>query len=76
MASCAEDEEYSDVDFWGGESPRLLSRSPPPQLEQQPELPSEVDESEDESEEEDEDMLDEDEDEGDELDRMDIIGHR
>ncbi|KAL9129088.1 MAG: hypothetical protein Q9217_002360 [Psora testacea] len=74
-----EEEEYSDVDFWGGESPRLLSKSPPERPEHHMALDEvEEDETEEESEEEDDDqdMLDDEGEEGDDLDQMEIFGHR
>ena len=77
------DDDYSDVDFWGGESPRTMSRSPPSQRVPNNPLNDAADvESEEESEgyEDDEEMLDNDDDddetEGDELSRMEIFGHR
>ena len=80
-------DDYSDVDFWGGESPRLLSRSPPNRPDGVGALDeAEDDESGDESEDydDDADMLDNDNDddddddeaEGDELSRMELFGHR
>ncbi|KAL9626535.1 MAG: hypothetical protein Q9164_007857, partial [Protoblastenia rupestris] len=80
MASDDGEEEYSDVDFWGGESPRLLSRSPPRVPGDEMAIDDVVEESEDEDDDEDTDMLDDDdeegEDESDGLDRMEIFGHR
>ena len=68
------DEEESDVEFWGGESPRTHQRSP------RSEHDMAIDDSgdeEDEEDSEDEDMSDEaEEDEADEYNRMEIFGHR
>ena len=80
MASDDDEEEYSDVDFWGGESPRLLSRSPQRVPRDEMAIDDIVEESEDEDDDEDTDMLDDEEEEGEDesdgLDRMEIFGHR
>ncbi|KAG8528070.1 uncharacterized protein KY384_006986 [Bacidia gigantensis] len=88
MSSDSND-EYSDVDFWGGESPHLLSHSPTRRPDDA--MPLDDEETEEESgEDEDDDMVDDDDDEdnddgedeeGEEgtelsLDRMEIFGHR
>ena len=68
------DGDESDVEFWGGESPRAHQRSPP--LEHDMAVDDSGDE-EDEEDSEDEDMSDEaEEDEADEYNRMEIFGHR
>lgn len=85
----AESDAYSDVDFWGGESPRALSGSPPPRTAEalpvvDDSIPNDMSEDDDDD---DDDSDDEDDDEDDEvqddeqargflLDRMDIFGHR
>ena len=87
----AESDAYSDVDFWGGESPRALSGSPPPRrAEASPVVDDSIpnNTSEDDDDDDDDDSDDEDEDDEDDevqdgkqdrgflLDRMDIFGHR
>ena len=68
------DEDESDVEFWGGESPRAHQRSP--RLEHDMAIDDSGDE-EDEEDSEDEDMSDDaEEDEADEYNRMEIFGHR
>ena len=71
---------YSDVDFWGGESPRIS-----PTLPLEPESPAQSDDAseadsevEDEDEGEDPDGVNEEIEDADELmlDRMEIFGHR
>ena len=67
------DEDESDVEFWGGESPRAHQRSP--RLEHDMAIDSGDEEDEEDSE--DEDMSDDaEEDEADEYNRMEIFGHR
>ena len=70
------DEEGSDVDFWGGESPRIRVASPRPNCDMAIDGSSEEEEDEDDSE--DEDMSDDDveEDEAGDYNRMEIFGHR
>lgn len=76
------DEDYSDVDFWGRESPSGRVRSP---LQNRTfENDDSSDEDEDEDEEDDDDDDDDDEDMSDEVDveerdegdRMELFGHR
>ena len=79
--SIADEDGYSEVEFWGGESPRLRAAASSTQVEYEVALESET-----ESEEEDDDDDDEDEDfaidddEGESrpglLDQLDIPGHR
>ena len=64
------DEDYSDVDFWGGESPRSRNRSPCVRDEEVD------DESSDEDEDDDDDDEMTDDAEGDEDDQMELFGHR
>lgn len=69
------DTEEEEIEFWGGESPRLRLGSPPNDDEMAIDDSSEADE--DDSE--DEDMSDNDdmeEDEADEYNRLEIFGHR
>ena len=69
------DEDESDVEFWGGESPRTHQRSP--RSEHDMAIDDSGDEEEDEEDSEDEDMSDDaEEDETDEYNRMEIFGHR
>ena len=81
----AEEDDYSDVDFWGGESPRLLSTSPPERLGDAMALNTDnesdtEDELDDEDDADEENELDNEEDEAEEeahfLDQLDIPGHR
>lgn len=75
------EDEYDEVDFWGGERG---SPPPPGQLRQGQvrELmdvdadQASSDDEEEESEDEDEDMSDDDEDDDNGVDRMEIFGHR
>ena len=65
----------SEIEFWGGESPRSRLTSPNPDHEMAIDSDSEEDDDDDDSL--DEDMSDDaDEDEADDYDRMDIFGHR
>ena len=85
----AESDAYSDVDFWGGESPRALSGSPPSRrAEALPVVDDGItndmseddddddDDSDDEDDEEDDEVQDDEQARGFLLDRMDIFGHR
>ena len=84
----AESDAYSDVDFWGGESPRALSSSPPARrAEALPVVPDSIPNDMSEEDDDDDDTDDEEDEEDDEvqdgeqargflLDRMDIFGHR
>ena len=80
------DGEYSEVDFWGGESPRLLSYASSPRIaaadiaadEENTEQESEDYDNEDDTDAMDDDEEEEETEEGGELPlvRMDIFGHR
>ena len=73
--SMVTDDDDSDVEFWGGESPRAQQRSP--RLEHEMEIDDSSNEEEDEDDSEDEEMSDEaEEDEADDYNRMEIFGHR
>lgn len=68
------DEDDSNMDFWGGESPTMRHASPRPEHEMNIDGSSE-DEDDDDSE--DEDMSDDaEDDENDDYNRMEIFGHR
>lgn len=77
------DEDYSDVDFWGRASPSGKGRTPPVQTGafgssgEDEEDDEEEDDDDDDDDDNDDDMSDElDMDEGDEVDRMEVFGHR
>ncbi len=68
------DEDGSQMEFWGGESPRARHASPRPKHEMDIDGSSE---EEDDDDSEDEDMSDDaEDDETDDYNRMEIFGHR